>query len=409
MKPAVLGGEPRFPEGLPLVRPTLPDTGPLARRLQAILDSGILTNGPTVRELEERVAQRTGAAHAVGVANCTAGLMLVYQALGIGPGRAVVMPSFTFAASAHAVRWAGGTCRFADVEPERATLDVDDAAAAIGDEPAAAISATHVYGNPCEVERIAALAEETGLPVVYDAAHALGSERAGTPIGRHGTAEVFSLSPTKVVVAGEGGIVTTDDEGLADILRLGRDYGNPGTYDCSFPGLNARLSELHAAVALHSLARLDANIERRSQLVARFSESVADVPGLRVVTPGTGDRSTFKDLTLVVDPEGFGVDAATLKAALQADGIDSRRYYHPPIHRQGAYRDTRRSLPVTDRLADQVLTPPLWSHLTTDQLDGVAEVIAAVHHHAEEVADALRAGGVPAGSIAEPMVEPGEA
>lgn len=397
--PAVLGGDPAFPEGLPLVRPTLDDIPALTRRLETVLRSGMLTNGSTVRELEERVVERLGVSHVVAVSSCTAGLMLTYQALGLGPGRSVVLPSFTFAASAHAVVWTGAGTDFCEVTPERCSVDVDHLTALLdASEVAGAISATHVYGHPAEVEAIDAVGAARGLPVVYDAAHALGSTRAGRPIGGYGTAEVFSLSPTKVAVAGEGGLVTTNDAALADSLRLGRDYGNPGDYDCRFPGLNARMSELHAAVALASLHHLDDHIAHRQELVERFAASVRSVPGLRIVRPAPGDRSTYKDLTILVDAAGFGLAAPAVQTALAAEGIDSRRYYSPPIHRQAAYAGrsaaSPRSLPVTDALAGSALTPPLWSHMTPGVIERVGAALARVQAHAPSVAAALP--GVPA-------------
>jgi dTDP-4-amino-4,6-dideoxygalactose transaminase len=386
--PAVLGGEPAFSDRLPLVRPTLSDVPGLTAELGAILDSGLLTNAGTVRRLEEVVAERLGT-HVVAVASCTAGLMLTYQALGVAGGR-VVLPSFTFSASGHAVLWAGGTVDFADVEPERATLDPACLAGLL--DGAAAVSATHVYGSPCEVEALQALADAAGVPIVYDAAHALGSSRAGVPIGGFGAAEVFSLSPTKVVVAGEGGLVATRDGALAETLRMGRDYGNPGDYDTRFAGLNARMSELHAAVALASFARLDDHVAARGGLVDRFEKAVSGVPGLRVVRPAEGDVSTFKDLTVVIDANAFGLDAPSLQRALSAEGIDSRRYYHPPIHRQAAYAEqwpSPRALPVTDHLAGSVLSPPLWSHLEPEAMDRVAGAIMVVQEHATDVVRAL--------------------
>ncbi len=392
--PAALGGSPAFPDRLPLVRPTLDDVPGLARRLEAILQSGLLTNGATVRALEEEVCERVGVTHAVAVSSCTAGLMLTYQALGVGPGQRVLLPSFTFAASAHAVVWAGGEVDFCEVTEERCSLDVADLAQRLNDgTPIGAISATHVYGHPAEVEAIDAMAKARGIPVVYDAAHALGSSRSGRAVGGFGTAEVFSLSPTKVVVAGEGGIVTTHDEGLAETLRLGRDYGNPGDYDCRFPGLNARMSELHAAVALASLADVDAHVDRRHELVARFERGVTGVPGLRVVHPAPGDRSTYKDLTLVLEDD-FGLSAPELQRALATEGIDSRRYYAPPIHRQEAYAGrwaSARDLPATDRLAGAVLSPPLWSHLPDGAVDEMVASIVRIHAHGPAVVEALRA------------------
>lgn len=386
--PALLGGAQAFPDGLPLVRPFLRDVPGLALRLQTILDSGQLTNGPTVAELEERVAARLGVANVVAVASCTSGLMLVLQALGT-TGR-VVMPSFTFAASAHAVVWAGGSPDFAEVDPVSCTLDPADAATLA--DGASAITATHVYGAPCQVERLQAVADQAGIPLVYDAAHALGSRRKGVPVGRFGTAEVFSLSPTKVVVAGEGGLVATADAGLAEACRLGRDYGNAGDYDCRFPGLNARMSELHAAVALASLDGLDRRITHRGALVARFAAATAGVDGLSLARVDAGDVSTYKDLTVIVDPPAFGLSAAELARALGAEGIDTRRYYHPPIHLQKAYAGLwpqRRDLPATEELSSRVLTVPLWSHMTTGQIDGVASAVVRVHCHADAVRRAL--------------------
>lgn len=386
--PAVLGGPQAFPDGLPLVRPYVPGIPALASRLQSILDSGRLTNGRTVAELEERVADLLGVAHVVGVASCTSGLMLVLQALD-ATGR-VVVPSFTFAASAHAVVWAGGSPDFAEVDPATCTLDPADAAALM--EGASAMTATHVYGTPCRTEELQALADGAGIPLVYDAAHALGSKRAGLPIGRFGAAEVFSLSPTKVVVAGEGGLVTTGDAGLAEACRLGRDYGNGGDYDCRFPGLNARMSELHAAVALASLEGLDERVAHRGALAARFVAGVAGVAGLTRAAVEAGDTSTFKDLTVIVDPDSFGLSAVQLARALHAEGIDSRRYYSPPIHLQKAYASRwpeRRALPVTEVLSTRVLSVPLWSHMTDEQIDGVSAAVARIHAGAEAVARAL--------------------
>jgi dTDP-4-amino-4,6-dideoxygalactose transaminase len=254
-----------------------------------------------------------------------------------------------------------------------------------------AMTATHVYGAPCQVEALQALADARGIPLVYDAAHGLGSLRRGRPIGSFGTAEVFSMSPTKVAVAGEGGLVTTGDAALAETLRVGRDYGNPGDYDCLFPGLNARMSELHAAVALESLVGLDDRIAHRNELVAAFTGATAGLPGLTFQHVDDGDVSTYKDLTLIVEPDEFGLTVPQLATALRAEGVDSRRYYSPPIHRQQAYKDHvgSRPLPVTERVAEQVLTLPLWSHMNEATVAALAETVVALHGHAAAIRDTV--------------------
>ena len=387
--PAVLGGARAFPDGLPLVRPTIPDVPGLARRIEDILASGMLTNGRTVRELEERASELLDVPHVIALSSCTAGLMLTLQALA-APGP-VVLPSFTFAASAHAVHWTGSTPVFAEIRRDDLTLDPDDAAAQVQRSGATAMTATHIYGTPCQVERLQAVADAAGIPLVYDAAHALGSRRQGRPVGGFGAAEVFSMSPTKVTTAGEGGLVATRDADLAARLRIARDYGNPGDYDCLFPGLNARMSELHAAVALAGIPTVGERVAFRNELVRAFRAAVADVPGLSFPTLDDGDVSTFKDLTLVLDPEVFGLTNVELAGALKAEGIDSRRYYAPPIHRQQAYAHlAHRDLPVTDEMAARVLTPPLYSHMTLEQASRVGEVVAAVQAHAGAVRTALR-------------------
>jgi dTDP-4-amino-4,6-dideoxygalactose transaminase len=381
--PAVLGGNPSFPQGLPLGRPTIPDIPGITARLQRVLETGELTNGPIVPELEAAVAQRLGVAHVVAVSSCTTGLMLVYQGLGVR-GR-VVMPSMTFAASAHAVVWAGGTPDFADVDPYRVTLDPTHVAElALG---AAAVSATHLYGAPAEIEALQRVADAAGIPLVFDAAHALGAQRRGRPIGGFGAAEVFSLSPTKVVTAGEGGLVATNDAGLAERVRLGRGYGNPGDYDCLFPGINARMSELHATVALATFGGLDAMIEHRNELALSMRLAMSGVPGVGFQQVDDADLSSYKDMTLLLDPPKFGLTSGQLQRALQAEGIDSRRYFYPPVHRQKAYEylGSPRCLPVTDSLADRLLTSPMYSHMTHAEMQRVADAITMIHEHAEAV------------------------
>jgi len=237
---------------------------------------------------------------------------------------------------------------------------------------------------------LAKVADDAGVPLVYDAAHAFGSRRAGTPIGGFGTAEVFSLSPTKVVVAGEGGVIATRDEELAKACRLGRGYGNPGNYDCVFPGLNARMSEMHAALALVSLRGLSERVETRTRLVGVFADAIRGVPGLRLPALAEGDVSTWKDLTLIVEPAAFGLDVPAFAKALRAEGVDTRRYFHPPVHRQQAYAHLpERPLPITDDVSARVLTLPLWAHMEDATVRLLADAVVRLHEHAAEVAAAV--------------------
>ena len=379
--PAIAGGEPAFAERLPLVRPTVPDGTAIAADLEAILASRILTNGPTVRRFEAACAERLGVAHCVAVASCTAGLMLVLKTSGVDGE--VVVPSFTFAATAHAAVWNGLTPVFADIDPSSLTLSADAAAAVITDRTTAVI-ATHLYGAPCDTDALEQLARERDLRLFFDAAHAFGSLRDGVPVGRSGDAEVFSLSPTKLLVAGEGGMVATNDDDLAERLRIGRDYGNPGDYDCRFTGLNARMSEIHAAIGLASLATLDDRIRRRNDLAAAYRDALRDVPGISFPLLREADYSTFKDFTVLVDPALFGLDAVALATALDREGIDTRRYYAPPVHATHAYRawdPGPGALPNTEAAAARCLTLPMWEGMTDDAPLRVAAAIGRIHAH----------------------------
>ncbi|MFB3739108.1 MAG: DegT/DnrJ/EryC1/StrS family aminotransferase [Candidatus Velamenicoccus archaeovorus] len=366
---------PAFPEGLPLARPAVGDPAEVAADVEAILRSGVLTDGPFVRRLEARAQEYLGVRHCVAVASCTSGLMLLLRAAGSSGD--VIVPSFTFMASAHAVVWNGLRPVFADVDGATLTLDPGSVEKAVGVRTSA-IVATHVYGTPCDVEGLRAVAHRHGIRLFFDAAHAFGSLHGGRHVGGFGEAEVFSLSPTKPLTAAEGGIIATDDDVLAERCRVGRDYGNPGDYDARFVGLNARMSELHAAVALRSFEGLEERIEQRNRVAAWYREALAEVPGVRFPEVRAGDRSTFKDLTILVDRDRFGADAGSLASMLAAEGVESRRYYAPPIHRSRAYRrfaGGNGGLPVTDLASHQALCLPLWPGMAREQVQRVAEII----------------------------------
>jgi dTDP-4-amino-4,6-dideoxygalactose transaminase len=373
---AVLGGTARFPEGVPFVRPAAPE---LSRVTEIVGDSwsrGALTNGPLVAELERRAAEYLQVPHVVAVSSCTTGLMLALRALEVtGP---VVMPSFTFSASAHAVAWNGATPRFAECDPLTFQIALDEPNTRL--DGAAAVLATHVFGAPCSPKEIEDLARVVGIPLVFDAAHAFGALHAGVPVGGFGDAEVFSLTPTKPLVAGEGGLVATTREDVAYRVRIGRDYANPGDYDTQFVGLNGRMSELHAATALASLEGFDANQSRRFEIVERYRAGLAEIPGVRVQAVAAADRSTWKDFTIAIDAATYGVDRDALRRVLAAEGVDTRSYFDPPVHRQSAYRTVATAtLPVTDAVSQSVVSLPVYPALRDETVDGIVAIITTAH------------------------------
>lgn len=381
--PAVLGGSPLFEPPLPFARPTFEDPERIMSDVAASLESGIVTNGPRVAELEERAARLFGVDHCIAVASCTLGLMLVTQAL--AENGAAVAPSFTFSATAHALAWNGLQPEFVDCDPNTWCLRAED----IPDH-ATFVIGVHVSGVPCDVEALQRRSDQVGATLIFDAAHGAGSLVTSgdrlRPLGGFGRAEVFSLTPTKVLSGSEGGLVTTDDPDLASRIRTARDYGNPGDYDTRFVGLNARLSELNAAAALASIDHLESRVSHRNEVARLYQRRLGELPGIGYQQVPEGARSSYKDFTILVDGEAFGASRGAVVDALAAEGVPTRPYYSPPVHRQTAYAHLPpRQLPVTDRLARQVISLPIWSHLPLETVDRIAEAFFRIHHHAEQV------------------------
>ncbi len=387
---ALLGSAPRFDPPLAFVRPPAPPLDLVVDRLRPGYERGALTNGPLVRELEASIAERLGVDHVLATASCTTGLMLVFRALAeLGAAGDVLMPSFTFSASAHAVAWCGFDAQFAECDEATFQLDLADARRRSGRDRGAprsigAVLATHVFGAPCDPPAVEALGGELGVPVVFDAAHGLGARHHGRPLGGFGAAEVFSLTPTKPLVAGEGGLVATNRDDIAELVRIGRDYANPGDYDTQFVGLNGRMSEFHAAVALTSLAALDEHLEQRVALADRYRSVLSQIPGLRLQHVDPADRSTWKDLTVAVHADSFGLSRDELVAVFRAEGVDTRNYFDPPVHRQRAHWRPD-PMPVTERVARQVVSLPIYPALPASAPERIAEIVESARDRADEV------------------------
>jgi dTDP-4-amino-4,6-dideoxygalactose transaminase len=383
--PAVLGGAPAFDQLLPIVRPTLPSYEQLSGDFAEIIGTGMVTRGKQLRAFEEACAAHLKVKHAVAVSSCTSGLMLVYRGLGL-TGE-IVVPSFTFMATISSAVWAGLRPVLIDVNRATANIDVRAAEAAITPNTTA-IVAIHNFGNPADIDALEQVAKRRGVKLVFDAAHGFGASYQGTPVGAQGDAHVYSLSPTKLVVAGEGGIVATNSDELAERVRQGREYGMVPVYDSAFAGLNSRMSEFHACLGRHSLTMLEQNVGRRQELVARYRAGLGQLPGIEFQEVRAGDRCSYKDFSITVDAREFALTRDELAKALAAENIDTRKYYEPPVHRQTAYRQFSPpdgQLPATDWLAATSLSLPLWSHMSDGIIDKVCEACHRIHQAAPDV------------------------
>jgi dTDP-4-amino-4,6-dideoxygalactose transaminase len=367
-------GRPAFEQRLPIVSPEgLPDDDFL-RDVQEILRSRQLTNATFVRKFEEAAAEYLGVSHCVAVSSCTSGLILTLRALDL-QGE-VILPSFTFHATAHSVIWNGLKPVFADCDPETFCIDPQAVKRQISPNTAV-ILAVHLFGNPAHIEELQTIASSSGALLITDAAHAFGSGINGGPVGTFGTAEVFSFSPTKLLVAGEGGMIATQDADLARKLRSARNYGDSGNYDPELAGLNARMSEFHAALALRGFPGLEARIARRNQIRLHYEQRLGSIPGISFQHIEPGNRSACKDFAVLIDDSAFGESRDWLVDALEKENIQARRYFWPPVHRQKLYCDIwdKRPLPVTDRISSSILNLPIYSTLSTEQIDRVCDAI----------------------------------
>jgi dTDP-4-amino-4,6-dideoxygalactose transaminase len=386
--PAILGGTTVFEQKVQIVRPVLPQYGDIQNGIQEILETGMVTRGKYLDSFEKAIAEHLGVRHAIAVSSCTTGLMLAYRALDLSGE--VIVPSFTFMATVSAMVWCGLKPVFVDVDPDTTTLDPALVEQAITPNTSA-IVAVHNFGNPARMDAFEEIASKHKLKLVFDAAHGFGTLYKGKPIGGQGDAQVFSMSPTKLLISGEGGVVTTNDDQVAKMVRIGREYGNDGSYDSIFPGLNARLPELSALMGLASLNNLEQAAISRNQTAALFHEQLAHCPGIGFQKIYPGDRSSYREYSITIDPQKFGLPRDVLAQALLVENIDIRKYYDPPVHRQTAYKDyyLGQPLPHTDWLSSQSLSLPMWTNMAPEITIKIAEAILNIHEHAGSIRQML--------------------
>jgi len=382
--PAILGGEPVFQELVPMVRPVLPSFPEMAGGVESILSTGMVTKGRFMREFEQALSEHLGVKHAIAVSSCTSGMMLTHKALELSGD--VIVPSFTFMATASALVWAGLRPIFADVD--RATNNLDPAAAdAAVTTQTTAIVAVHQFGNPADIVALEKIADRHGLKLIFDAAHGFGASYQGNPVGKQGKAQIFSLSPTKLLISGEGGIVATNDDALAAKIRMGREYGNDGNYDSAFAGLNARMPEFNALLGLHSLENLEVAAHNRNETVTIFQEYLGRLPGIGFQCVRPGDRHSYREFSITIEAGLFGLTRDELALALAKENVDTRKYYLPPIHEQMAYRSyyDGRPLPNTDWLSSHSLSLPIWSNMNAELALGICEAVQRNHKSAPSI------------------------
>lgn len=354
----------------------------------ATLRSGWLTMGPRIAELEERFAEHLGSKHAVALSSCTAALHLAYASLGIGEGDEVIVPSYTFVATAAAVLYCGGTPVFADiVGPEDLSIDPEHVASLITPKTKA-IATVHFGGYPAPIAELKALADEHGIALVEDAAHSPSATVDGRKLGTFGAAGCFSFFSNKVLPVGEGGMLATDDDAIAAKVKSLRSHamtsgtwdrhkGHAPSYDVVDIGFNYRLDESRAALLMSRMERLEADIERRRERTRRYRAALSGVDGLVMpYTDAQVDQSSCYVMPLVCAEEGA---QGPLREALKDDWNIQTSLLYPAIHEFTAYRERFGgvSLPKTERAARTEVTVPMFPHMTDDEVDRVVDALKA--------------------------------
>lgn len=367
------GGPPEFDRPIYFGVPNVGDRDAFYTRLKVILDSRRLTNGgPMTDELTTRVAQTSGVDHCVLTCNATSALQLAIRAFDL-TGE-VIVPSMTFAATAHAVSWLGLKPVFCDIDPRTHNLDPVQVKRLIGPSTSAVI-AVHLWGRPCAVDELQCIAREYRVRLLFDAAHAFGCSWRGRFVGSFGDAEVFSFHATKFVNAFEGGAVVTNDGAAAQRMRAMRNFGIVGADQVDYVGTNAKMSEVCAAMALTSLESIGSFINHNRRNYECYREFLGGINGVELVQYDKDERNNYQYVVLTVDEQAVGMSRDRLLQVLATENIYAKRYFYPGCHRMVPYQPSS-SLPHSEALADRVLVLPTGTAVTTHDAKRISNIVA---------------------------------
>ena len=359
-------------------RPNIGNRDRLLERINDILDRRWLTNaGVYVQEFERRIAEMVGVRHCIAMCNGTVALEIAIRALGL-KGE-VIVPSFTFIATAHALQWQEITPVFCDIDPRTHTLDPARVEELITPRTTGIIG-VHIWGRPCDVERLEWIARRRHLKLLYDAAHAFGCSCNGRMIGSFGDAEVYSFHATKFMNTFEGGAVVTNDDDLAAKIRLMKNFGFAGYDNVIYIGTNGKMNEVSAAMGLTVLESLDEIIAVNRRNYEQYRREFADLDGLRMVAYDAAQKNNYQYVILEVDDE-LEISRDELVSILHAENVMARRYFYPGCHRMEPYRSyyphAGLLLPHTEALTERVFSLPTGTSIDSDAIEAIGQIVRA--------------------------------
>jgi dTDP-4-amino-4,6-dideoxygalactose transaminase len=376
---AVMGAAPLFAEALHVGRPNIGNHARFLKRAGEILDSGWLSNnGPVAQEFEARISEFLGVKHCVAMCNGTLALEIATRALDL-KGE-VIVPSYTFVATAHALQWQEITPIFADIDPT--THNLDPAAVWRMITPrTTGIIGVHLWGRPSPVKELEAMAKEHNLRLMFDSSHGFGCSLKGKPLGGFGECEVFSFHATKFFNTFEGGAVVTNNDALAEKMRLMRNFGFSGYDNVIYPGTNGKLTEIAAAMGLTNLENLDEFVAVNRRNYQRYREAIASVHGLSLLAYDDAERHNYQYIVVEVAPY-FPASRDRIIEVLHAENVLARRYFWPGCHNMQPYRSyyphAGLVLPNTKIVADRVMVLPTGSSVGVAEIDGITSVLRAL-------------------------------
>lgn len=364
-------------------RPNVGDINRFNARVAQIFETRILSNqGPFVREFESNIAQLLGVRNVIAMCNATVALEIACRALGFRGE--VILPSYTFVATAHALQWQEITPVFCDIDPTTHNLDPSCIERLITPRTSGIIG-VHVWGRPCDTAKIEEIARRRNLNVMYDASHAFGCTHQGRMIGGFGSCEVFSFHATKFVNCFEGGAITTNDDQLADRLRLMRNFGFVDYDKVIYLGVNGKMSEISAAMGLTSLESLEEFIAVNRQNYLTYQEQLSSINGLKLIQYDFTERNNFQYVVLEVDETVCNSSRDEIVSHLHSKNIIARKYFWPGCHRMEPYKSLQPNadllLPKTNYLAAKVIVLPTGQSVDSDTVKRVCkEIRHAVGH-----------------------------
>jgi dTDP-4-amino-4,6-dideoxygalactose transaminase len=388
---AIFGNPPAFAEKVHVGRPNVGNREHLLNRINDMLDRNWFTNnGPYVQEFEKRIAEFTGVRHCVAMCNATIALEIAIRALGLGGE--VIVPSFTFVATAHALQWQEVTPVFADIDPKSHTLDPAQVEKMITPRTTGIIG-VHTWGHPCDIDALESIVRRRNLQLLFDAAHAFGCSYKGKSIGGFGRCEIFSFHATKFFNTFEGGAVLTNDDALADKIRLMRNFGFSGYDNVIYIGTNGKMTEVCAAMGLTSLESVKKFIETNRLNHAAYRRGLEGTSVLSLMAYDENERANYQYVVCELDEDAAGLTRDDLVAVLFAENVLARRYFYPGCHRSEPYRskfpDASAQLPETERLCRRVIALPTGTGVDEQAISRICGIIRTAISNAPAVKERL--------------------